>query len=100
VQRDIRPCRQFVRLASREMARSAIQVTEALRSRSPYATGPSIIVRADFMTAAKFAMNDTARLIGTDTVFTVKQCNEETRQYLQRGDDIASVEPARPARLE
>ena len=44
------------------------------------------------MTAAKFAVDDRVRLIGTDTIQTVRQYDAETLEYrVQRGDDEASV---------
>jgi hypothetical protein len=40
---------------------------------------------------AKFRMGDAVRLIGTDTLLTVRQYDEATHEYqVQRGDDDAS----------
>jgi len=60
------------------------------------------------MAAAKFAVGDRVRLIGSDTIHTVRQYNAETFEYqIQCSDDAALecvlgiylelVEPARPA---
>jgi hypothetical protein len=44
------------------------------------------------MAAAKFAVDDRVRLIGTDTFQTVRQYNAETLEYkVQRGDEEASA---------
>ena len=44
------------------------------------------------MTAAKFAVDERVRLIGTDTIQTVRQYDAETHEYrVQRGDDEASI---------
>jgi hypothetical protein len=52
-----------------------------------------MMIRTETMAAAKFAMNDEIRFIGTDTPLTVKQYDEGTREYqVQRGDDRTSVE--------
>jgi hypothetical protein len=52
-----------------------------------------MMIRTETMAAAKFAMNDAIRFIGTDTPLTVKQYDEGTRQYqVQRGDDGTSAE--------
>ena len=53
------------------------------------------------MAAAKFAVGDTVRFIGTDTIYTVKRYNDQTCQYqVQRSDDAASVECAFGVYLE
>ena len=53
------------------------------------------------MAAARFAVGDTVRFIGTDSIFTVKQYNDETCQYqVQRGNDASSVEWAFGVYLE
>ena len=42
-------------------------------------------------TAAMFAVDDNVRLIGTDTIQTVRQYNAETLEYqIQSGNDAAS----------
>jgi hypothetical protein len=39
-------------------------------------------------TAARFAVDDNVRFIGTDTIHTVRQYNTETLEYqVQRSDD-------------
>ena len=44
------------------------------------------------MAAAKFAVDDRVRFIGTDTAQTVRQYNAETLEYqVQSGHDEASV---------
>jgi hypothetical protein len=43
-------------------------------------------------TAAKFAVDDSVKFIGTDTIQTVRQYNAETLEYqVQRRHDEASV---------
>ena len=44
------------------------------------------------MSEAKFGMDDNVRFIGTDTIQTVCQYNEDTLEYrVQQGDDAAST---------
>jgi hypothetical protein len=44
------------------------------------------------MAEAKFGMDDNVRFIGTDTIQTVCQYNEDTLEYrVQQGDDAASA---------
>jgi hypothetical protein len=43
-------------------------------------------------TAAKFAVDDNVRFIGTDRIHTVRQYNAETLEYrVQCGNDAASL---------
>jgi len=45
------------------------------------------------MAKAKFAVGDSVRFIGTDTIYTVRRYSDETCQYqVQRGDATYSVE--------
>jgi hypothetical protein len=45
------------------------------------------------MAAARFEVNDTVRLIGTEVLLTVRQYNRRTHEYqVQRGNDSANFE--------
>jgi hypothetical protein len=45
------------------------------------------------MAAAKFGVDDRVRLIGSDTIQTVRMYHLETLEYqIQTGDDAASIE--------
>jgi hypothetical protein len=59
------------------------------------------LIEDEAMAEAKFGIGDHVRFIGTDTVQTVRQFNEDTSEFLvQNGDDPASAVWVRGKYLE